>query len=76
VKNRFRVLKTRRRREDRKEVRRGRKLWVVPMGDDKETRIWVGDQLHDLLGYNMPAIVSFVVGLGKYLLSSCFHAFV
>lgn len=76
MKNRFRVLKTRRRREDRKEVRRGRELWVVEMGDDKETRIWVGDQLHDLLGYNMPAIVSFVVGLGKYLLSSCFHSFV
>ncbi|CAK9203293.1 unnamed protein product [Sphagnum troendelagicum] len=35
------------------------------MGDDKETRIWVGDQLHDLLGYNTPAIVSFVVGLAK-----------
>lgn len=45
-------------------------MWVVAMGDDKETRIWVGDKLHDLLGYNMPAIVSFVVGLGK-----CFALF-
>ncbi len=47
---------------------------MVAMGDDKETMIWVGDQLHDLLGYNMPAIVSFVVGLGKCLLSSCFRS--
>jgi hypothetical protein len=70
-------LKTRRRREDRKgSAERWRELWVVAMGDDKETRIWVGDQLHDLLGFNMPAIVSFVVGLGKCLLSSCFHSFV
>jgi pre-mRNA-splicing factor ATP-dependent RNA helicase DHX16 len=59
-------LKTRRRREDRKgSAERWRELWVVAMGDDKETRIWVGDQLHDLLGFNMPAIVSFVVGLAK-----------
>jgi hypothetical protein len=36
------------------------------MADDKETRRWVGDQLINLLGYNNPTTVSFVIGLGTF----------
>lgn len=35
------------------------------MAEDKETRCWVGDQLINLLGFNNPAIVAFVIGLAK-----------
>lgn len=36
------------------------------MEDDKATNRWVGDQLMNLLGYNTPTIVSFVIGLGTH----------
>ncbi|KAG0587933.1 hypothetical protein M758_2G172300 [Ceratodon purpureus] len=35
------------------------------MADDKETSRWVGDQLINLLGYNNPTTVSFVIALAK-----------
>ncbi|KAG6556223.1 hypothetical protein Mapa_002164 [Marchantia paleacea] len=35
------------------------------MADDKELRAWVSDQLHVLLGYSLPPVVSFVLGLAK-----------
>lgn len=34
------------------------------MADDRETHRWVGDQLMNLLGYNTPTTVSFVIRLG------------
>ncbi|CAM6098163.1 unnamed protein product [Calypogeia fissa] len=35
------------------------------MADDKEMRAWVSDQLHALLGYSLPPVISFVLGLAK-----------
>lgn len=35
------------------------------MADDKQLREWVSDNLHSLLGYSLPALVSFLLGLGK-----------
>ncbi|XP_024374932.1 pre-mRNA-splicing factor ATP-dependent RNA helicase DEAH1 [Physcomitrium patens] len=35
------------------------------MADEKATRLWVGDQLMNLLGYNTPTTVSFVIGIAK-----------
>lgn len=35
------------------------------MADEKRLQIWVSDQLHILLGYSQPAVVSFVIGLAK-----------
>ena len=49
-----------------------RRFEAVKMADDKEIRRWVGDQLINLLGYNNPTTVSFVIGLGtehRFLLS-------
>eukprot|EP01018_Ginkgo_biloba_P019935 Gb_40352 [translate_table: standard] len=35
------------------------------MADEKHLQVWVSDQLHTLLGYSQPAVVSFIIGLAK-----------
>ncbi|XP_057814918.2 pre-mRNA-splicing factor ATP-dependent RNA helicase DEAH1 isoform X2 [Cryptomeria japonica] len=35
------------------------------MADEKQLQVWVSDQLHTLLGYTQPAVVSFIIGLAK-----------
>ncbi|KAJ7546686.1 hypothetical protein O6H91_08G050600 [Diphasiastrum complanatum] len=40
------------------------------MADDIRLREWVSDQLHELLGYSLSAVVSFVIGLAKKAPSS------
>eukprot|EP00249_Psilotum_nudum_P022504 c28541_g1_i3 orf=362-3079(+) len=40
------------------------------MADDKQLRQWVSDQLHSLVGYSMPTLVSFMVGSARKSLSA------
>lgn len=40
------------------------------MAEDKQLREWISDNLHALLGYSLPALVSFLSGLGKRAVST------